>query len=174
MLGFKTILLNGANEWLPIPESMYTGLLHGHSGLRYLLLIALVTAVVTAFRNVGKGNAYAGVAKRFGLITMILTDIQLLIGLVLWYVNIDTRTNFKINQLKDAMADSTSRYFIVEHFIMMILAVLCIHLGYRMAKKSITGVAANKAQFRWYLIALILMLVAIPWPFYGNLGRDWF
>ena len=52
MVGFKTILLNGANEGLPIPESMYTGLLHGHSGLRYLLLIALIIAIVAAYRNV--------------------------------------------------------------------------------------------------------------------------
>lgn len=174
MVGFKTILLNGANEGLPIPESMYTGLLHGHSGLRYLLLIALIIAIVAAYRNVKSGGAYAGAAKLFGLITMILTDLQLLIGLVLWYVYMDTRTHFKINQLKDVLSNSTARYFLVEHFIMMLLAVLSIHLGYRMAKKSITGTAANKAQFRWYLIALILILIAIPWPFYGNLGRGWF
>ncbi len=164
------ILLNGALESPPIPEGLYSAIISAHSGLRYLLLLTLIAAVVTAWNNMKGSKPYQGIARTMGLVTMILTDIQLLIGLVLYYVNLDARTNFKMGQLKDALAESSTRYFILEHFVMMILAVLFVHIGYATAKKK----GSNKAQFRWYLVALILILAAIPWPFYGAIGRGWF
>jgi len=169
-----SILLNGANEAPPVSEGLYKALISSHSGFRYLLLIALIIAIVTAYRGMSAGSSYSGNAKRFGLITMILTDLQLLMGLFLYYIYLDARTNFKLGQLKDAMSDSASRYFIAEHFIMMIIAIVLIHVGYAKAKKGSSALASNKAQFRWYLVALILILAAIPWPFYGSIGRGWF
>ncbi len=50
---------------------------------------------------------------------------------------------------------------------MMLIAIILITIGYRKAK-----VGNAKGVFTYYLIALLLMLAAIPWPFRA-LGAGW-
>jgi ABC-type microcin C transport system permease subunit YejB len=95
-------------------------------------------------------------------------------GVFLWVYFIYLNSNFKPNKLKNILNETVLRYFVMEHAVMMFIALILIHLGVRKAKRTISGADANKAQFRFFLAALILILVAIPWPFYGVIGRGWF
>lgn len=148
------VLLFGSDEKLPAPYGLLSAVLHAHSGVRYLILIGLIAAVFLAFNAMRKDQAWDGSPKRLGRLTMILADIQLLMGIFLWVYFI---------------------YFMaVEHAVMMFIAIVLIHIGYIRAKKAPSVRQANKSQFLFYLIALIMILVAIPWPFYGHMGRGWF
>lgn len=168
------VLLNGAIPSFPIPEGMYRGLLDLHSTLRYLILIALIAAIYFANKGRSSGAPYAGKIKKAGLFTLIFADIQFLVGLVLVYVNLEARTNFKLKAFKEMLGNSSDRFFVLEHAVLMCLALLLIHVGYFKAKKATSAIAANKSQFVWFIIALIIILVAIPWPFMPGHGRPWF
>ena len=126
---------------------MYEGLLHAHSGLRWILLIALVVAVIQAF---GKEPN-----RKVALWAMILFHVQLLLGLVLYFFLSPRTKDFNID-----MKDAVSRFYGVEHFSMMIIAAILITAGYSALKKS------KLSRYKWlYLIGLVVLLAGIPWPF---------
>jgi uncharacterized membrane protein len=61
------------------------------------------------------------------------------------------------------------RFFTMEHTVMMLIAVVLITIGHRQAK-----IGNLKKQFWYYIIALIVIIAAIPWPFRAMLGSGWF
>ena len=94
---------------------------------------------------------------------MISCDIQLLIGLIL-YFNGMWFTMLK-NNTKEVMHDSASRFFAMEHSLMMIIAWLMVHIGRSMVKRADTDAKKHKLSLVWFGIALIIILAMIPWPF---------
>lgn len=144
-------------------SSFYNILVSAHSGLRWLLLIALVIAVIQSFSKRGKFGEIK--ETKSVLITLILTHLQLLAGLLLYFIS------GKVQFGGNTMSNSVIRFFTVEHSLMMIIAVVLITVGYSKAKKA---PKPFKIVFNFYLLALILILVAIPWPFRTALGAGWF
>ena len=145
---------------------MYNMLTHAHSGLRYLVLFFLVAAIVTSWSSWSKKTAYpAGKMPLFGFI---FTHVQLLIGLVLYFISP------KVQFGADMMKDATLRFYGVEHISMMLVAIIVITIGYSKAKRQAPDPKGHKTVFTFYLIGLILILASIPWPFRESLGAGWF
>jgi cell division protein FtsW (lipid II flippase) len=71
--------------------------------------------------------------------------------------------------MKEVMKDAATRFWAVEHITSMILAIVLITIGHIRLKKG--AKASTTATF--YLIALLLILSAIPWPFRADIGRPW-
>ena len=142
---------------------MYTGLTHAHSGLRWLVLLFLLLAIISAYRA-WKGG---GSLSKMPLFALIATHTQLLIGLVLYFIS--PYVSFGEGFMKQAV----TRFYSVEHIVLMLIAIVLITVGYSKAKRKATEEAKGKTTFTFYLIALILILLAIPWPFRG-LGAGWF
>ncbi len=144
---------------------MYTGLLHAHSGLRWIVLILLLVAIFNAFSK-KKSGVYTEGDRKLALFTMISTHTQLLIGLVLYFLSpwVD---------FGDMMKDSITRFYTMEHTLMMVIAIVLITIGHSKSKKAADGAAKFKAISVFYLIALLIILAAIPWPF-RDLAGHWF
>lgn len=140
-------------------------LLHAHSGLRWLVLLFLVLAIVTAWSNWSKKAAHP--AGKMPLLGFIFTHVQLLLGFILYFISP------KVQFASGVMKDSALRFYTVEHITLMLVAIVVITLGYRKAKGQSPAPEAHKTIFTYYLIGLILILVSIPWPFRG-LGAGWF
>tara|TARA_R110002111_G_scaffold33536_3_gene67186 strand:+ start:235 stop:675 length:441 start_codon:yes stop_codon:yes gene_type:complete len=134
------------------------GLIAAHSGLRYIVLALLLIAIINAIVNIKKGN-YLKKDKMINLFTMIFIHIQLLLGLVLYFVG--PRVNFSswIEGVEN------TRFFAVEHALMMILAVILITLGRKKAEKQPVASSKHKMILRYYGLGLVLIFIAIPWPF---------
>lgn len=69
------------------------------------------------------------------------------------------------------MKDSFYRFYWVEHPVMMIIAIALITVGRGQAKKSIPDVTKYKKAFWFFLLALLVILAAIPWPGRAEIGR---
>jgi hypothetical protein len=67
------------------------------------------------------------------------------------------------------MKDAATRFWAVEHISSMLIAIVLITIGHISLKKG--GKPSLTATF--YLIALLLILSAIPWPFRAGIGRPW-
>lgn len=146
---------------------MYTGLQHAHSGLRWVLLIALIAAIITGYQHWKNGAAFDKKTRVWALVGLALTHTQFIIGLILYFISP------KVMFTGAAMKNAVTRFFTAEHSFLMILAVIIITIGYARGKrKSIPG-RGFKTIFWYYLIGLAIMLVGIPWPFRG-LGAGWF
>ena len=140
---------------------MYKGLLDLHNVLRWAILILLLVALMQAF---GKS---AGL-KKSSLWLLICAHVTLLIGLYQWFTG---KLGFKLIQdagLKAVMQNDASRFWAVEHISGMLIAIILITIARGKAK------VLNYRAAAWlYLIALIILLVTIPWPFRAGIGRPW-
>ena len=142
---------------------MYNIVKHAHSGLRWLVLIFLVLAIVHAFTN-WKSNKASD--SKMPLIAMSVVHLQFVLGIILYFMS--PLVSFSDGWMKD----NVSRFYGMEHILMMIIAIIIISVGYSTAKKRADG-AIFKRIFWTYLIGLIIILASIPWPFRG-LGGNWF
>tara|TARA_B110000046_G_C12989872_1_gene397371 strand:- start:408 stop:860 length:453 start_codon:yes stop_codon:yes gene_type:complete len=147
---------------------MITGLLHIHSSLRYLVLLLIVLAIADALISLSNGKAYKKMSKRLALGAFIFTHIQLLVGLLLYFLG--SKGFNTIMNVEGFMKDATARFYAVEHISMMIIAVVLITVGYSASKKREEAHRKYKAIAVLYSIALLIILVMIPWPFLKDFG----
>jgi hypothetical protein len=134
-----------------------------HNILRWAVLLFGVWTVVNATTGVLTKRYYTGTDNKVNLFFMIACDIQLLIGLVLFFNN-GWFTMLKENT-KAVMKDGNLRFFALEHFLMMIIAWLLVHVGRTMSKRADTDAAKHKKSLIYFGIALVIILAMIPWPF---------
>ena len=103
---------------------------------------------------------------------MIAVDIQFVVGAILYFYFIAGQTNFKIGKLTDQLSAPMFRTIALDHAVGMLIALILIHIGYSKAKNAKSVLDAGRKQFVWMLIALIIILISIPWPFLHH-ERGW-
>ena len=134
-----------------------------HSILRWAVLLFGIWAVLAALSAVFSKREYRNSDNRIGLFFMISCDIQLLMGLILYF------TGMWFEKVKSGlgavMKDPAERYFAVEHALMMIIAWLLVHIGRNMVKRAGTDAQKHKRSLIYFGIALLIILLMIPWPF---------
>jgi len=152
---------------------MYTGMLHLHSGLRWIILVLLLVVI---FRSLtAGGRPFNDTDRKFGLFTMIACDIMLLVGLYLWFVGAYGLNTIEEQPMKDIMANKVMRFFTIEHFTGMIIAIALVHVGKSIAKKNLPDTVKHKRTLIFFGLALLIILISIPWPFREvGAGKGWF
>jgi hypothetical protein len=134
-------------------------------------LILLLASIFKGLSGLNGRKTLTAGDKKIWLFTMITAHITLLIGLILLFVG---RIGFtKIPEGVSVMKDATYRFFLVEHPLLMIIAIVFITIGRGQAKKPIPDAVKYKKAFWFFLLALILILAAIPWPS-REIGRPLF
>lgn len=143
-------------------------LVSAHSGLRYVVLLLLVMAIVNAAMNL-KSENYLKKDKMINLFAMVILHIQLLLGLILYFVS------NKVKFGEGVMGIPLHRFYDLEHPLMMIVGILLITLGRKKAEKSAIPQMKHKLILRYYFIGLLIIFISIPWPFiYKELGAGYF
>ena len=138
---------------------METGLLHLHNLLRWVVLIAIVVAIVQLFLKKD--------ALKASKVLLISAHSTLVLGLYQYFFG---DWGFKLIQaagMKVAMASSAIRFWAVEHIFSMLIAIILITIGHIKYKKG----GAPKTTLILYILALLLIVAAIPWPFRAEIGR---
>ena len=152
---------------------MYIGLLHFHSLLRWVLLLLLITVVVKALQGRNGGKAFGPGDRKLSLFTMISAHLQLVFGAFLYMISPTVQQS--LQNMGATMKDSINRFWAVEHITMMIISIALLTIGHIKAKRATSDQDKFKAQALYFTIALLLILVAIPWPFREvGAGRSWF
>ena len=146
---------------------MYEGLLHAHSGLRWIVLVLIVWALFKSVTGWAGKKDYQKSDRLAALLALIFTHIQLLIGLALYFISP------KVSFQSGVMESQLLRFYTVEHMSMMIIAIALITIGFSTAKRLSESVAKHKRIAIMYGIGLVIILASIPWPFRG-LGAGWF
>lgn len=146
---------------------MYTGLLHAHSGLRWIVLVLIIWALYKAISGWTGEKQYQKSDRLAALLALIFTHIQLLIGFALYFIS--PKVSFESGVMESAML----RFYTVEHIFMMIIAIGLITFGFSTAKKMDRSLSKHKRIAITYGIGLLIMIASIPWPFRG-LGTGWF
>ncbi|RYY69475.1 MAG: hypothetical protein EOO13_09415 [Chitinophagaceae bacterium] len=139
---------------------MENGLLHLHNFLRWIILFFLLVSLLQAL---GKKPGL----KKTSLWLLIASHITLLIGLYQYFTSAVGYKLIQLNGFAAVMKDSAMRFWAVEHITGMLIAIILITIARGKAKRGGYPVAL-------YLIALIIILAVVPWPFREVIGRPWF
>ena len=141
---------------------MYTVFLHVHDTLRWLLLISLVVTLVKYLAGWMGNQPWKKLDNVLGIVFTSLMDLQVLTGLILYFF-LSPITKMAFSNFGAAMKDTGLRFYAVEHFSMMLIAVVLVHIGRAKSKKAKTDIGKFRIASIFFLIALVLMLAAIPW-----------
>jgi len=141
---------------------MYTGFLHLHNTLRWLLLLSILITVIKYLIGWLGSKPWTKTDNILGIVFTSLMDIQLLTGLVLYFF-LSPVTKLAFSDFGAAMKDSGLRFYAVEHISMMIIAVVLVHIGRAKSKKAKTDLAKFKTASIYFLVALVVISAAIPW-----------
>jgi hypothetical protein len=134
-----------------------------HNILRWAVLLFGLWTLINALTGVvGKRN-YTNSDNKANLFFMISCDIQLLIGLILyfngmWFDSLKSNT-------AEVMKNAGMRFFSMEHSLMMIIAWLLVHIGRSMVRRSDIDIQKHKRSLIYFGIALVIIFAMIPWPF---------
>ena len=130
-----------------------------HSLLRWLILLFGVLTLFSALSGVVAKRNYQPGDNKVALFFMIGCDLQLLLGLALyfagpWFDNMKTL----------GMKDPQTRFFTMEHGMMMLIAWVLVHIGRVAVKKTTMTDVKFKRSLIYFGIALLLIVISIPWP----------
>lgn len=138
---------------------MYTGLQHFHSFMAYLVLLGLIISIVFAFMGMSGNKPFTEKDRKRGLLGLIPAHLQWVLGVILYFVSpkgIDYAT-------EGFMKVSDQRFYVLEHPLTMIIAVVLITVGYARAKRLQDDKKRFSSIAIFYTLALVLILVRIPW-----------
>jgi len=133
-----------------------------HSGWAYITLLVLIFAVVNAIIGLSSKKEFKDKDLRISLFTLIVSHLQLIIGFIAFFAS--AQFSYVLDKgMGAAMKEPNIRLFVVEHPLMMILAIAAITVGFSKHKKQSTDSGKFKTISLYYGIALIFVLSRIPW-----------
>jgi len=135
-------------------------------GVVILGLIAIIRALVGWL---GK-KPFTTADNKAGMFYTMVFDVQILLGLILYF----SKGWFGVltADFGAAMSASATRYFAIEHLLMMIVAAAVAHIGRSLSRKASTDSKKHSRAALLYLLSFVILLAAIPWPFLES-GRPW-
>src|SRR5687767_2968774 len=113
---------------------MNQGLLHLHNVMRWVVLIFALVTLFRSFSGMTGRKAFTSGTRKTALFFMISCDIQLLLGLALYYLN---GWYQMLSSGGEVMKNPAQRFFAMEHLALMLIAIILVHIGYSASKKDV-------------------------------------
>jgi hypothetical protein len=142
-----------------------------HNFMRWFVLLFAILTIVKVVIGITSGKEYQPSDGKSNLFFMIGMDIQLVLGLALYFAGDWFQ---KLQHLGQNMQDTYLRFFTMEHELAMLIAWALVHVGRIAVKKSATSPSKYRKSLIYFGIALLLILIATPWPFREAIARPWF
>ncbi len=135
---------------------MYSALQSAHSIFAYIVLVVLFLAAVNAIMGVVSKKIFTDKDLRISLFALILSHMQLLIGLILYFVS-------PLGLASLGNMEKVFRLTSLEHPLINIIALIVITIGWSKHKKEESNNGKFKKIALFYSIGLLLILSRIPW-----------
>ena len=134
---------------------MYTGLLHLHSNLPFLVFLMIFVVLLNSLRGWLTKTPFDKFSNKFVLISMILIHVQWTVGAILYFESPNVKS------MSEAMGNSLSRLYALEHPLLMTVALVFITIARSKSKKSDES-KHHKMNFIFFALALACILLCLP------------
>lgn len=141
---------------------MYQTLLFLHSIFRWLVLASLFYAIFIAYKGFNAKLTFTKADDSVRHWTATIAHVQLMIGIIL-YSQSPSVKHFFAEPASGRITEPV--FFGVIHIAIMLTAIIVITIGSALAKRKSTDPEKFKTMLIWFLAALVLIFLAIPWPF---------
>ena len=151
---------------------MYQSFIYWHSLTRWLVLAGMIYSIFRAFKGYRSAATFSKTDDKVRHWTATIAHIQLMLGITL-YAQSPIVTYFWQHKAQ-AIKSMDATFFGIIHILVMLTAIVIITIGSALAKRTISDNGKFKTILIWYGIALVLILIAIPWPFSPLAARPYF
>jgi hypothetical protein len=145
----------------------YLVIKHAHSGLRWILFLLLIYVVFNSLKKIVTNEKYTISDRMSTSLMTIFAHTQLLLGLILYFIS--DKVVFSLNSFRNSML----RFFLIEHILGMLIAIMFITIGSIRVKKAKLDKSKHARSFVFFFIALMIIIFSIPWP-WNKLSTGWF
>ncbi|WP_342085556.1 hypothetical protein [Dyadobacter sp. OTU695] len=151
---------------------MHQTLLTLHSINRWLVLASLVYSIIISWNGYRTNRVFSGSDNAVRHLTATIAHIQLLLGLYLYMIS--PIVKFNVAEASSTGMIGEHLFFRLVHISLMVIAVVVITIGSASARRMDTDQLKYRTMLWWFSIALLIILVAIPWPFSPLVQRPFF
>ncbi|NIJ52465.1 hypothetical protein [Dyadobacter arcticus] len=151
---------------------MYPILLFLHSLFRWMVLASLLLSIFVAYQGYSGKKPFTTAANSIRHWTATIAHIQLTLGVTLYFQS--PIVKLAVSASGNGWYHDQPLFFRYIHAVMMIIAVIVITIGSAKAKRMETDQLKYQTMLRWFVAALVILLIAIPWPFSPLVARPYF
>lgn len=142
---------------------MYTALIVTHSWLRWAVIVFGLLAVFQAIAGRSSRRAWAPGDAKAGRLYTIALDVQLLIGLIL-YLGVSPTVAAARANMEAAMANSATRFWLIEHPVGMLVALVLAHIGTSRVRRAASDRERFTRAAAFYGASVLIAILSSPWP----------
>jgi membrane protein DedA with SNARE-associated domain len=149
---------------------VYLTILLLHSLARWAVLAGLGLGLFRAYRGWLGSRPFTQFDDTVRHTAATVAHVQLLLGYTLYFVS----PLVAAFHLRGATHAPTALFFGIQHVAAMTTAIVVLTIGSALAKRQATDPDKFRTMALWFTVALLLILVAIPWPFSPWASRPYF
>ena len=142
---------------------MYNSALAVHSWLRWVVLLMGLLAIARAVAGRTSGRAWSGADDRTALFFTTSLDIQMLLGLVLYFA-LSPITGEGMRDMGAAMSNAGLRFWTIEHPFGMAIGLALAHVGRARIRRTADAAGRHRVALIFFTLAMVAILVSTPWP----------
>lgn len=129
-----------------------------HNIFRWAAVVFLLFSIYRAFIGYRTNSPFSNSDNALRHWTATILQVQLMIGFILYFNSPFVKSYW-------SNPDDSSSFFAIIHLTLMFTGVTILSVGSAMAKRKSTDREKYKTMLIWFSIALLIILIAIPWPF---------
>lgn len=146
-------------------SNLYPIFLFFHSLLRWAIILTTAVAGFSALAGWLRKGPVITWQRAMAIWAMVLCHVQLVIGFGLYIMRFQGFAYMPADQ---------ARYWKFVHLGMMLVVIALVTIGRIASKNARTEGGKQQRVAIFYLLALVVMLAMIPWPFTNmGEGREW-
>jgi hypothetical protein len=150
---------------------LYSIALQAHNALRWVVLISLLGTLVSAYSGLLSRRPYTKTDQTWRVVATSVVHTQLLIGFYLYAVSPIIRYYWA--EKPGFGTASEFPFFALIHLVFMLVAVVLMTVGSSKAKRQTVARQQFQTTATYFTVGLLLILLAIPWPFSPLAARPW-
>ncbi len=151
---------------------MYQTLTFLHSTFRWLVLLSLLYAIFIDYKGYFSNKEFSKTDNTVRHWTTTIAHIQLILGIIFYSQSPIIKYFWK--NFSDAKQSLDLLFFGLIHISLMLLAIVLITIGSAVSKRKPTDKEKFKTMLIYFFIALLIIFIAIPWPFSPLANRPYF
>ncbi len=151
---------------------MYQTLTFLHSTFRWLVLLSLLYAIFIAYKGYFSNKEFSKTDNAVRHWTATIAQVQLILGIIFYSQSPIIKYFWK--NFSDAKQSLDLLFFGLIHISLMLLAIVLITIGSAVSKRKPTDKEKFKTMLIYFFIALLIIFIAIPWPFSPLANRPYF
>lgn len=151
---------------------MYQILTFLHSTFRWLVLLSLVYSIFRAYKGYFSNKEFSKTYNSVRHWTATIAHIQLVLGITLYSQS--PIIKYFWNNFDEAKKSFDLLFFGLIHIFLMLFSIILITIGSSISKRKTINKEKFKTMLIYYAIALIIIFIAIPWPFSPLANRPYF